>query len=78
MGSYAFISKMLAQTFAERVVSTGNLVLTKSNSLLADEDISILETLRMNRDFLVYMREQHPNVARQDFKMSVVTERRIT
>ena len=68
---------MLAQleSFAERVNSAGNLVLTKGNTLLGDEEVSMLVTLRMNREFMIYIRHHHPNVSRQDFKMSVVTEK---
>ena len=73
-GSCASISKMLAQSFAERVNSAGNLVLTKGNTLLGDEEVSMLVTLRMNREFMIYVRH-HPNVSRQDFKISVVTEK---
>ena len=67
MGSCASISKMLAQSVAERVNSAGNLILTKSNTLLGDEEVSMLVTLRMNREFMIYMRHHHPNVPRQDF-----------
>jgi hypothetical protein len=35
-GSCAFINKMPAQSFGERVNTPGNLVLTKGNTLLAD------------------------------------------
>ena len=53
-GSCASISKMLAQSFAERLNSAGNLVLTKGNTLLGDEEVSMLVTLRINREFTIY------------------------
>ena len=73
-GSSASISKLLTQSFAERVNSAGNLVVSKGNTLLADDEVDMLVTLRMNREFMIYMRKNYPRVSRQDFKMAVLTE----
>ena len=51
-------------------------VLTDGNTLLADEEINMLVTLRMNRDFMEFMREHYGEHVRkeQPFGMTVVND----
>ena len=52
----------MASSFCERINSCANIVVTKDNSLLSDEEIDKVVTLRMNRDFMEYMRTYYPEV----------------
>ena len=49
-------------SFCERINSCANIVVTKDNSLLSDDEIDKVVTLRMNRDFMEYMRTYYPEV----------------
>ena len=44
----------------------GNLVMTDGNTLLSDTELEMLVILRMNRDFMKYMREPEPRPRRLD------------
>ena len=63
--TYAQIGALNAESFCERVLSCANLVLTEGNTLLDDEEIEMLVILRMNRDFMEFMRTNYPDVARK-------------
>ena len=56
------MASLMASSFCERINSCANIVVTKDNSLLSDEDIDKVVTLRMNRDFMEYMRTYYPEV----------------
>ena len=60
-------------SFAERINSAANIVLTKVNSLLDPVTVNMLVVLHMNRSFMENMRKRYKNISRQDFNMSVVT-----
>jgi hypothetical protein len=68
------VGSLLASSYAERVNSDANLILTKGNSLLAEEEINMCTALRMNRTFMQYMRQHHPDAANQQFKMTVISD----
>ena len=53
---------LMVSTFCERINSCANLVCTKNNSLLSDDEIDMVVTLRMNRDFMQHMRMYYPEV----------------
>ena len=72
--SRGFVSSLLASSYAERVNSAAKLILTKGNTLLAEEEINMCTVLRMNRRFMEFMRKYHPEAANQRFKMTVVSE----
>jgi len=42
-------------------MSCANLVVTDGNSLLLDEEVTMLVVLRMNVDFMEFMREHYGN-----------------
>ena len=73
LGSAAGIGKLLASSFAERVNSQGNIVLDKGNTLLSDEEVEMLVVLRMNRQFMTWIRSNFPKLTRDDLKAAVVT-----
>ena len=68
------IGALNAESFCERVLSAANLIVTDGNSLLGDEEISMLTIMRMNRDFMEFMRANHNAEARQKFQMTVVED----
>ena len=76
--SFAQIGALNAESFCERVLSCANLVLTKGNTLLDDDEIEKLVILRMNREFMEFMRTEYPEMVlkltRQTFGMTVVKE----
>ena len=67
------VSSLLASSFSERVNSCANLVLTDGNSLLHPNEINMLVVLRMNREFMIFMRKYYGNLSRQQFAMTVVS-----
>ena len=66
------IGALLAVSFCERINSVANQVVTKGNSVLGTDEISKIVVLRMNRDFMEYMREKHPQTSRQHSNMTVL------
>eukprot|EP00978_Attheya_sp_CCMP212_P018097 scaffold49124_cov33-Attheya_sp.AAC.1 len=64
-----------AESYAERANSMGKLVLTDGNSLLKDDETEMLVVLRMNMDFMCFMREHYGEriLKMQPFGMTVVT-----
>ena len=67
-----FVGTFLASSYAERINSAANLILTKGNSLLDDAEIDMCTVLRMNREFMAFMRFYFPEVAHQTFGMTLV------
>ena len=72
--SRASVGSLLASSFAERINSAANLILTKGNTLLSPEEIDMCTTLRINRDFMKFMRMHYPAAAEQQFNMTVISE----
>ena len=72
-GSEGSVSSLIASSFSERVNSCANLVLTDGNSLLHPNEINMLVVLRMNREFMIYMRKYYGNLSRQQFAMTVIS-----
>jgi hypothetical protein len=68
------VGSLLASSYAERINSAANLILTKGNTVLAEEEINMCTVLRMNRRFMEFMREYHPDAANQRFQMTVISE----
>ena len=56
--------------FVLRSISVGNQVLT--HTLLSLDEINKAVILRMNREFMQYMREHHPEASQQHFNMTVL------
>jgi len=62
VASKDMMGSLMASSFCERINSCSNLVYTKNNSLLSDDEIDMVVTLRMNRDFMKHMRLNYPEV----------------
>ena len=71
-GTHCNIGANMSESFCERVISQYNLVLDKGNALLSAELLEMIIILRMNRDFMIFMRREYPDVANQLFKQTVV------
>ena len=80
--SKAQIGALNAESYAERVLSAANLIVTDGNTLLHDDMIEKLVLLRINRDFIKYMRATYKNVSKdhalfkhkQQFGMTAVKD----
>ena len=66
------VGSLLAESFCERILSQANLVLTKGNTLLSSEELEMIVVLRMNREFMKYMRKHYNHLSKQDFAGTVV------
>lgn len=66
------IAAVPASSFPERINSIGNQVLTKGNSVLGLNEINMVAVLRMNREYMKYMRQKHPEASQQHFNMTVL------
>ena len=49
-------------------------MLTEGNSLLGEEEPELLIILRMNRDFMVFMREHYSHLVNEPFGRTVVKD----
>ena len=62
-----------AESFCERCLSCANLVVTDGNTLLLDDEVSMLVELRMNVDFVEFMRQHYAHlIVKQLWKMTIV------
>ena len=70
------IGALNAETFAERIISAVNLIMTDGRTLLDDATLGKLVVPRMNRDFVTSMRKHYINEDRalQPFNMAVVRQ----
>jgi hypothetical protein len=68
------IGALNSESFTERVISAANLVMTEGSTLLCDEDLDMLVVLRMNRNFMAFMRENYFEEIKglQRFNVSVI------
>ena len=70
------IGALNAESFAERVISGANLVMTNGNTLLGDQMLEMLVVLRMNREFMEFMRREYAEEMKMTapFNMTVTDE----
>jgi hypothetical protein len=68
------LGALSAESYCERVLSCANNVVTTGNTLLSDEEVEMLVILRMNREFMEFMREHYGAVAKQKFGQTVVRD----
>jgi len=66
------IGSLLASSFCECIDSRANQVLTFGNTLLGDGEIKKLVMCRMNRDFMVFIRKNYPQVADEQFEFGIL------
>ena len=70
--SKASIGFLLTSSFCERINSCAKQVLTLGNTLLGDVEMEKLDMCRMNRDFMVFMRKNYPQVADKQFEFGIL------
>ena len=63
-----------ADGYSERINSAAKLIMTNQNTRLNDEDLEKLVVLRMNRDFIVFMRDNYfcEIKGQQPFNMTLI------
>ena len=71
-GTRAQIGALMAKSFCERVISQVNLIMDDGNTLLKPATLEKLTVLHMNRDFMEFMRKEHPDLANQVHRRTVV------
>jgi len=54
------IGTLNAESFCERGLLAGNLIMTDGNTFLSNDEAEYLAVLRMNEDFMDYMRSRSP------------------
>ena len=62
------IVEWLASSFYKRDDSVANKEVTKGNTLLAPDEIDMLATLRMSKEFMRFMRESHAHLSLMNFQ----------
>jgi hypothetical protein len=66
------IASLLSSGFCERISSCANQILTLKNTLLGDGEMEKLVMCRMNRDCMVFMRKNYPQVADEQFEFGIL------
>jgi hypothetical protein len=72
--SFGQIGALNAESFCERVLRCAGHVLTEGNTLLSDEELEMLVILRMNRNFMQFMREHYNELTNDHFQRTIVNE----
>ena len=62
VASKGMMGSLMVSSFCECINSCANLVWTKNNCILSDDEIDMVVTLRMNRDFMQHMGLYYPEV----------------
>jgi hypothetical protein len=60
--AFAYTGDNMASSFCERMKTAAKNVLTDSRTLLDTRELEMVVVLRINRTFMVYMKENHPEV----------------
>ena len=68
------LGALSAESYCERVLSCANNVVVAGNTLLSDEEVEMVVILRMNRQFMEFMREHYGEEAKQKFGQTVVRD----
>ena len=71
-GSKGCISFLPAASFCERVNSAAKDVMTDAHLLMNDDALEMMVILRINREFMEFMREKHNDLSLQQFGKTVV------
>jgi len=68
------IGSLLTSSFCGLINSCANQVLTLGNTLLGDGEMEKLVMCRMNRDFMVFMHKNYPQVADEQFEFDILKD----
>ena len=69
MMAVATLGALNAESFCERVLSRVKLVVSDLHVRLKAEEIRMIVMLRMNREFMEYMRASYPDTPLSEFKV---------
>jgi hypothetical protein len=70
----ASVGSLLASSYCERVNSASKIIFNDSNSLCSHlRQMNMLAILRINKEFMDYMREHCPHIAKQRFGFTLLT-----
>lgn len=68
------LGALSAESYCERVLSCSYNVLTEGNTLLKDEELEMIVVLRMNCEFMQFMRQHYGAQAKQAFGQSLTSD----
>lgn len=68
------IGALSAESYSERIISAANVTMTDANTRMKDDVLEMLVVLRMNREFMLFMRANYFSEikAQQPFNLTVV------
>lgn len=69
------IGALGAQSFCERIISAGNIVMTDGNTLLSSDELDMMVVLRTNRNFMCWARENFSSLQCGTFNSCVIPEK---
>ena len=61
---YAYCGDNMASSFCERINSVAKQVLTEGRTSLSEEELEMVVVLRVNKKFMAYMKEKHPEIVK--------------
>jgi hypothetical protein len=68
------IGALNAESFSERVISAANLIMDEGNTAPDDEELEMMVILRIDREFMKFMRSKYAHVQHETFEYSVLRE----
>ena len=66
------IGALMAESFCERTLRAAGHIISEGNTLLSDAEVEKLTILRMNREYMEYMRANYGHIVQQQFNKTVV------
>jgi hypothetical protein len=70
--SWGQIGALGSESHSERMIPCANDGVTDANTLLGDKEIEMLVMLRMNREFMEYMRKNINALSKQQFETTII------
>ena len=60
--AFAYTGDNMSSSFCERINSVAKDILTEERTLLDERELEMVAVLRINRTFMEYMKEMHPDL----------------
>ena len=61
------LGALMAESYCERIISVGNMISTDRNVLLNDDELEMLVVLKMNKEFIEFMRNNYAHEIKKKF-----------
>lgn len=61
------LGALMAESYCKRVISVGNMISTDRNVVLNDDELEMLVILKMNKDFIKFMRNNYAHEIKKTF-----------